>query len=78
MLTISIGSFTYQPVVAEISVSNSGLPHLSFVWGFPVISLIELIRQYDRKAGEAEEWAAKQRFLETSRILKEDILTKYE
>ncbi|EDX76554.1 hypothetical protein MC7420_4810 [Coleofasciculus chthonoplastes PCC 7420] len=72
----TIGAFTYKPLVAKITI-DSKWSQLAFIWGFPVISLRDLIREYDTNSAEAEEFGAKQRLRRTSSILKE-ILTKYD
>jgi hypothetical protein len=73
-----IAPFKYKPLAIKIEiVSDEGWPQLAFIWGFPVISLRDLIRQYDRKAAEIEEYEAKQRLKKTSSLLKE-MLTQYE
>ncbi len=71
--------FKYKPLLVEISlVVTDQSQKLEFIWGFPVISLRDLIREYNRKAAEAEEFAATRRFSKTASILAEEILIKYD
>ena len=74
---VMIGTFNYQPLVFRITVEVGIRPQLSFIWGYPVLSLRDLVREYDRKAALTEEWGRKQKLKATSNILKE-LLTRYD
>jgi hypothetical protein len=71
--------FKYKPrairIMAELNTAR--WPNLAFVWGYPVVSLRDLIREYDREAARLDEFGAQQRLKKTSAALVE-ILTKYE
>lgn len=73
-----VETLTYKPLVARISiVIGREWPQLAFIWGIPVVSLRDLIREYDMKSAEAEEFATTQRLRKTAALLKE-MLTQYE
>lgn len=65
----------YKPVVLKISVKQQW-PEVSFVWGYPVLSLKDLIRDYVEAAALAGEFETKYRLRDTADALKE-MLTHY-
>ena len=67
--------FKYKPVILKISVRQQW-PEVSFVWGYPVLSLKDLIRDYVEAAALAGEFETKYRLRGTADILKE-MLTHY-
>ena len=74
-----MGDLTYAPLVVRFSVAQRelGWPQLSFVWGYPVLSLRDLAWDYLRLAGITEEFGARARYRKTAEALM-DILTRYE
>lgn len=71
--------FRYKPRVIRFTVETNAArwPNLGFVWGYPVVSLRDLIREYDRRAAHFDEFGTQQRLKKTSAALVE-ILTNYE
>ena len=67
----------YKPLVIVIRIEPLLWPQISFVKGFPVLSLRDLIREYDRKAALAGEWGRIRVLKNTSGILRE-ILTQFD
>lgn len=67
--------FKYKPVVVKLSVWQQW-PEVSFVWGYPVLSLKDLIREYVKAAALAGEFETKYRLRGTADILKA-MLTHY-
>jgi len=74
-----MGELTYRPLVIRLSVEKRtrDWPQLAFVWGYPVLSIRDLVWDYIREAGQTEEFGAKARLRKTSEALAE-ILTRYE
>ena len=52
-------------------------PQLSFVWGYPVLSLRDLVWDYIKQCGHTEEVAARRRLHKTAQALI-DIISKFE
>ncbi|MEM9927161.1 MAG: hypothetical protein AAF915_26025, partial [Cyanobacteria bacterium P01_D01_bin.50] len=73
----TLGRFEYRPLVVKILVKKDFWPKIAFVRGFPVLSLRDLIREYDRKAAHAGEWGRIQKLKDTSEILR-GMLTKFD
>lgn len=75
----TMGDLTYAPLVIRLSAAprELGWPQLSFVRGYPVLSLRDLAWDYLRLAGITEEFGARARFRKTAEALM-DILTRYE
>lgn len=69
--------FTYKPLIMEITVVKGKWPKLDFIWGFPVLSLPELIADYIHRAANAGEYETKIRLRSTVTNL-QDLLTRYE
>ncbi|HCW05926.1 MAG TPA: hypothetical protein DGG95_01025, partial [Cytophagales bacterium] len=75
---ISIGEMSYKPLVARIRIVTEGWPQLSYVWGYPVLSLSDLIQEYFLKAGtQTEEFKTVKSLSQTANLLK-GILTYFE
>ncbi len=60
----------YRPVIARIRVVTNSWPQLSFIWGYPVLSLPNLIQEYDQRAQEMVEYSAKHQLTKTSNLLR--------
>lgn len=67
----------YKPLIFRISVKSGKWPRLSFIKGFPVLSLRDLALDYDRKAALSPEWGRTQKLRVTSGILKE-LMTRFD
>lgn len=75
---VDIAGFKYQPLAVRVTVETPGVwPQIAFAWGYPVLSLRDLIREYDRKAALTEEWGRKRKLKGTSDILK-GLLTRFD
>lgn len=72
----SIPPFTYRPLAIEI-VLHAGpeRPLLAYVWGMPVLSLPDLIREYRQSAAAIDEFGRRSRLRATADALVE-ILTR--
>ncbi|MDH5729132.1 MAG: hypothetical protein OEZ58_09090 [Gammaproteobacteria bacterium] len=72
-----IGEYQYRPMAVEIrieqyrSTNNHPVPQLSFIWGYPVVAINELIREYEKQSALAEEFGVVQQKKQTTQILKE-------
>ncbi|NES06243.1 MAG: hypothetical protein F6K22_27580 [Okeania sp. SIO2F4] len=73
----TLGNFHYRPLVVKILVEKNFWPKVAFVRGFPVLSLRDLIREYNRKAANAGEWGRIQKLKDTSEILR-GMLTQFD
>lgn len=74
----TLGHFHYHPLMVRIRVDTDFWPQQpAFVRGFPVLSLRDLIREYDRLAAHAGEWGRVQRLKATSGVLR-DLLTRFD
>lgn len=74
----AIGKFTYRPLVIRLTVEQvETRPELSFIWGFPVLGLRDLVWSYIRASGGTEEFSARNRLRKTANALT-DILTQHE
>lgn len=74
---VHIGGFEYKPMVARISVVQKGWPLLSYVWGLPVLSLPDLVREYFTRASGSIDFLAERR-LNRSAALLASVLTYFE
>jgi hypothetical protein len=75
---VTINSQEYTPLAIRISFVRGGQwPQLAFIWGLPVLSLRDLIREYDRRSAAVEEFGAKQGLRKTSTLLKA-MLTEFD
>ena len=73
-----MGEFTYRPLVIRLRVEKrKDWPQLSFVWGYPVLSLRDLVWDYIKQCGHTEEVAARRRLHKTAQALT-DIISKFE
>jgi hypothetical protein len=75
----TMGQFTYRPLVIRLTVEKrpGDWPQLAFVWGYPVLSLRDLVWDYIKECGHIEEFSARQRLRKTAEALT-DILTRLE
>jgi len=73
----TIGHLSYRPLIVRIQVEREVWPQVAFIRGLPVLSLRDLIREYDRAAASAEEWGRVQRLRETSGTLR-TLLTSFD
>jgi len=71
--------FQYTPLVLKITVEKCAedWPQLSFVSGFPVLSLRDLVWEYKRLAGHVEELATQRRYKKAIECLT-DLVTRFE
>jgi hypothetical protein len=75
---VTISGQEYTPLAIRLSLVRGGpWPQLAFIWGLPVLSLRDLIREYDRRSAAVEEFGAKQGLRKTSTLLKE-MLTEFD
>jgi hypothetical protein len=73
-----MGEFTYKPLVIRLSVEKrKDWPQLSFVWGYPVLSMRDLVWEYIKECGHTEEVGARRRLRKTAEALT-DIISKFE
>lgn len=72
-----IGDVTYSPLVARIRVVKEGWPLLAYVWGMPVLSLSDLIREYFSRASLHQDFLAEKRLKRTAALLT-SLLTYFE
>jgi len=71
-------SLTYRPLAIRVTVvARPDLPQLSFIWGYPVLGLRDLVWDYIRQAGLTEEFGVRKRLSATAEALT-DILTRHE
>lgn len=71
-------SLTYPPLAIRLTVvARPALPQLSFIWGYPVLGLRDLVWDYIRQAGLTEEFGVRKRLSATAEALT-DILTWHE
>lgn len=77
--TLDYGEFgSYAPLAVRISFEKPGIwPFISVVDGFPVVSLKDLVREYEQKAAAATEFGRRRVLRETSDVLKLT-LTRYD
>ncbi|MBP0004182.1 MAG: hypothetical protein J7642_10775 [Cyanobacteria bacterium SBC] len=79
----TIGDYEYQPTILRIRAEKDFGPgqlwpqQLAFIRGFPVVSMRDLIREYDRRAAHAAEWGRVQKLKDTSAVLRE-LLTRFD
>lgn len=74
---ISLDGLSYQPTVIRLRIVTKGWPQLSYIWGYPVLTLPDLIREYNHLASETIEYTAEQRLARTSKLLSA-LLTYFE
>jgi hypothetical protein len=62
---VRMGAFTYAPTLLEIVLPQDYLhwSDPSFVWGFPVLGLGELVAEYRSRSAHTQEFGARQRLL---------------
>ncbi|QSQ21946.1 hypothetical protein JY651_43530 [Pyxidicoccus parkwayensis] len=73
----NLGHFAYHPLVLRITVDREWWPELAFIWGLPVLSLKDLVREYVHEAGMTTEWGRREELKQTLMILREQ-LTRFE
>jgi hypothetical protein len=75
----AMGEFTYRPLVIRLTIEKrpEDWPQLAFIWGYPVLSLRDLVWDYIKECGHTEEVAARKRLRKTADALT-DILSKFE
>lgn len=66
---VTMGEFSYAPLVARISVVTQGWPLLSHVSGLPVLSLPDLVREYFTRASEGVDNLAARRLRDSAGLL---------
>lgn len=61
-----IGDYKYQPTLLEVILDNPGVswPEPSYVWGYPVLGLGDLIADYRRRSAYVQEFGARRRMVE--------------
>ena len=74
---VTIREVTYRPLVARIRVVKEGWPLLAYVWGLPVLSLPDLIREYFSRASLHQDFLAEKRLKRTAALLT-SLLTYFE
>lgn len=74
---VRIRDVSYRPLVARIRVVKEGWPLLAYVWGMPVLSLADLIREYFSRASLHQDFLAEKRLKRTAALLT-SMLTYFE
>ncbi|MBP8176210.1 MAG: hypothetical protein KAX77_00470, partial [Xanthomonadales bacterium] len=74
---VKIRDVSYRPMVARIRVVKEGWPLLAYVWGLPVLSLADLIREYFSRASLHQDFLAEKRLKQTAALLT-SLLTYFE
>ncbi len=74
----NFGAFGYaDALIVRFTVQNDFWPKIAFIRGFPVLSLRDLIREYDRNAALVGEFRRTQILKSTSAHLR-DLLTRFD
>ncbi|MDB4877253.1 MAG: hypothetical protein JWM41_3699 [Gemmatimonadetes bacterium] len=75
----ALAPFNYKPVVVRFTVDRhpARWPQLSFIWGYPVLGMRDLINDFHRRCAHVDEFGAQQRLKKTSAALVE-MMTHYE